>query len=163
MNMGCTVCTMDATTAMSSLAPISETLYRAIGAGLDDAGSYFDERGWDESYDVWLYAHLVRATAKAKLLAAGLTCSDDEVPEPAMSGLLVQHGTTFLKIRKSVDGLPPLPSSRQAQDYYEQQSLLPELGTTNLLLLWHNRGSRLESLTVAMPASASRSRRRATG
>lgn len=146
--------------ASAQLQPIVGVLYASLEKGLTDATSFFRQMGWEESYDVWLFAHLVRASAKAQLLAAGLTCTEDVLPEPAMSGLLIQHGTLFIKVRKSLDGLLPVPTSTQAAAFYEQQSLLEDLTTSNLLLLWRNTGQRLESLLLAQPSGCQRQGRR---
>jgi hypothetical protein len=146
--------------ASTQLQPIVEVLYASLEKGLEDASLFFQQMGWEESYDVWLFAHLVRASAKSRLVAAGLACTEDVVPEPAMSGLLIQHGTLFIKVRKSMDGLLPVPSSMQAAAFYEQQSLLEDMDTANLLLLWRNTGPRLDSLQLAQPSGWLRQSRR---
>jgi hypothetical protein len=150
----------EAQRALAELAPIAGLLRASLEAGVADANGCFSERGWGAEYDVWLHAHLVRATAKHLLTASGLTCTDDTVTEPAMSGILVQYGSLFVKIRKSVDGLPPVPTSDAAAAFYEQQSMLPDLRTTNLLLLWRTVDDRLGPLLLVKPARPAGGRRR---
>src|SRR5262245_56097603 len=103
---------------LKDLAPIVPEIYSAIEAGVLEARSYFGENPIDDGA---LAAHLLRYKAKKTLGACGLS-AEFEREELPQSGLSLMYAGYHLRIRKAVDGLPPVPGpSEPLQDFYRQQ------------------------------------------
>jgi hypothetical protein len=130
---------------ITRIAEIVPRIFSALDKGLLKADSIHVEHDYNPADDRNFYAYCVRREARKLLAADGLTVSleEDGIREPNMSGLLIHHGYDVIKVRRADQGTVPSVASRPLEAYYKQESLLPGVPSSNLLLLWTSEDGKL--------------------
>jgi hypothetical protein len=156
--------------ALRELDDFLPLVWEAMDAAITGAASFFTE---GIAVDACLFPNLVRYHAKTFFSNRHVSASDEEVVPQfdsiglANNGLCVVHGRYALRIRKSDDGLVPVPgNSLTLQQFYRQQPLPFNLSDrpaqivdTSLLVLWGvDSDYHLDGLQLTCPRAGARTR-----
>lgn len=156
--------------ALADLTQFLPVVWEALDSAATGAASFFAE---GVPIDACLFPNLVRYYAKRFFASRHVDAKDEDTPSDfqsiglANNGLCVVCGRYAIRIRKSDDGLVPVPGpSMTLQQFYRQIPLPfnmankpPQVVDTSLLLLWHvDELHRLDGLELSCPRDGGDSR-----
>ncbi len=152
----------DSEEILKELGPVLPPIYGALEAGTQEAREYFESR--ETPIDPYLASDLARWRAKQYLdtVGHGISAVEYEREELANNGLCVTYKNKYLvRIRKSANGLLPVPGRSKAMQYFYKQLSFGffqgaeqdhQPGLLNLIILWDATNNyTLKDLVLSCP------------